>query len=251
MLSSMTTLEGKVAVVTGAGRNVGRGIALALAAAGADVAVLEVDPTTGARTAEEVQARGARSLAVECDVTSPSACAAAIDRVVGELGGIDVLVNNAQRTRPWISFLETTEEDMRVAWESGTLATFRLMHLCHPHLVARGGGAVVNFGSSAGTAGLPGFTAYASAKEAIRALTKVTAQEWGRDGITVNTICPAAYEGGEDPPYMTDAMRATRPIPRMGHPEHDIGAAVVYLATAGRYVTGQTLMVDGGAGVFR
>jgi NAD(P)-dependent dehydrogenase (short-subunit alcohol dehydrogenase family) len=250
MLSSMQTLEGKVAVVTGAGRNVGRGIALALAAAGADVAVLEIDPTTGARAAEEVRERGRRSIAVECDVTSAEACTAAIDRVVAELGGIDVLVNNAQRTRPWISFLETTEDDMRVAWESGTLATFRLMKLCHPSLAERGG-TVVNFGSSAGTAGLPGFTAYASAKEAIRALTKVTAQEWGRDGISVNTICPAAYEGGEDPPYMTDAMRATRPIPRMGHPEHDIGAAVVYLATAGRYVTGQTLMVDGGAGVFR
>jgi NAD(P)-dependent dehydrogenase (short-subunit alcohol dehydrogenase family) len=109
----------------------------------------------------------------------------------------------------------------------------------------------VNFGSSAGTAGLPGFTAYASAKEAIRALTKVTAQEWGHDGISVNTICPAAYEGGANPPYMTDELLAQRPIPRMGHPEHDIGAAVVYLATAGRYVTGQTLMVDGGAGVFR
>src|SRR5690349_17785380 len=122
MLSVVETLEGKVAVVTGAGRNVGRGIALALAGAGADVAVLEVDPVTGGETAELVAERGVRGLAVECDVTSETSCAAAVERVVAELGGIDVLVNNAQRTRPWITFLETTEDDMRLAWESGPLA---------------------------------------------------------------------------------------------------------------------------------
>jgi len=247
----MGNLGGKVAIVTGAGRNVGRGIALALGSAGADVAVLEINADAGEETAALVRERGARAIAIGCDVTDAAACASAVARTVDELGGVDILVNNAQRTRPWISFLETTDEDMRQSWESGTLASFRLMKLCHPHLVARGGGSIVNFGSSAGTVGMPGFTPYASAKEAIRALTKVAAQEWGHDGITVNTICPAAFEGGATPPYMTDEQLQERPIPRMGHPEHDIGAAVVYLAGDGRYVTGQTLMVDGGAGCFR
>jgi NAD(P)-dependent dehydrogenase (short-subunit alcohol dehydrogenase family) len=143
---------------------------------------------------------------------------------------------------------------MYTAWESGALAAFRLMQLCHPVMRARGGGAIVNLGSGAGTEGVAGLGAYAVAKEGIRALTKVAMLEWGADNIRVNTICPWAendYWTG-----LSDQQRAGRlahnPLRRIGDPEADIGAIVVFLAgDAGNYVTGQTIHVDGGNMGFR
>lgn len=248
------TLDGKVAVVTGAGRGVGRGIAVALARAGATVAVLELDPETGARTAGEIEALGGRALARVCDVRSASDCEAGVTAVVEAFGGVDVLVNNAQQVRPYIPFVDLTDDDMLATWESGTLATFRMMRLCHPLMQARGGGCIVNLGSGAGTEGLPGFAAYAAAKEGIRGLTKVGAREWGSDGIRVNTICP--YAGSEFWDTLPDETKRRRlrgvPLGRMGDCEQDIGGVAVFLAgDAGSYVTGQTIMVDGGALGFR
>jgi NAD(P)-dependent dehydrogenase (short-subunit alcohol dehydrogenase family) len=246
------TLDGKVAVVTGGGgRNIGLGICLALASAGADIAVLDALVENAEATAELVRERGRRAIAVHCDVMDAPACSAAVARTVDELGGIDILVNSARRGgRPFTSFLETTEDDMRVSWESGPVATFRLMQLCQPHLAARQG-CVVNIGSGASTAGTIGFTAYASAKEALRGLTKVAAAEWGTDGVRVNIVLPVAQEGGVPSPFLAGRPQAPRALERMGHPEHDIGAAVVYLAGPGSYITGRTLMVDGGSGFYR
>ena len=139
---------------------------------------------------------------------------------------------------------------MRVCFESGPIASLRMMRLCHPHMKARGGGSVVNFASGVGTGGMPGLLAYASAKEAIRGLTKVAALEWGPDNINVNVICPAASGDPANAPWVPDAVR-TNPMGRVGDPEADIGSAVVYLAGPGRYVTGRTLHVDGGAGCWR
>ena len=247
-------LDGKVAIVTGGGRGVGRGIAVALARAGASIVVLELDPATGARTAEQIIDLGGRAIARPCDVTDADACAAGVDAAVSAFGGIDVLVNNAQQVRPYVQFDEVTEEDMELCWRSGPLASFRLMQLVRPHLVRRGGGAIVNLGSGAGTEGLPGFAAYASAKEAIRGLSKVAAREWGPDNIRVNVICPfaaadwyVAMPEQEQAEFIEDV-----PLGRIGDPEADIGATVAFLASsAGSYVTGQTIMVDGGAAGFR
>ena len=175
--------------------------------------------------------------------------AATVDR----FGGVDILVNNAQQV-PMGPLDDCTDDDMYTAWESGTLAAFRLMQLCHPLMRERGGGAIVNLGSGAGTAGQKGLGAYAVAKEGIRALTKVAMLEWGPDHIRVNTICPWAKNGYWE--TLDDRQRAARlrhnPLQRIGEPEADIGGVVVFLASdAGSYVTGQTIHVDGGNMGFR
>ena len=247
-------LEGKIAIVTGAGRGVGRGIALALARAGAAVAVLETDPQTGARTADEITGLGGRAIAHRCDVKRRADLDAGVAATVDAFGGVDVLVNNAQQVRSRVRVEDVTDDDMAVCWESGPLATLRAMQLVRPLMVARGGGVVVNLGSAAGTEGMPGFAAYAAAKEATRALTKVSAREWGRDNIRVNVICP--YAASEHWHALSDDDRARRlrgvPLGRVGDPESDVGGVVVFLASdAGSYVTGQTIMVDGGTAGFR
>jgi len=254
MTAAEGLLSGKVVIVTGGGRGVGRGIALALAKAGAAVAVLELDPDTGARTAAEIAAAGGRAFAQQCDVKDADDCAAGVAATVEAFGGLDVLVNNAQQVRPFVRFEDTTDADMTACWESGPLATFRLMQLAMPHLRARGGGTIVNFGSGAGTEGMPGFAPYAAAKEATRGLTKVAAREWGRHNVRVNVLCP--YAASEHWHSLSEEEQEGRlrgvPLRRMGDPEADVGGVVVFLASdAGSYVTGQTIMVDGGTAGFR
>jgi NAD(P)-dependent dehydrogenase (short-subunit alcohol dehydrogenase family) len=248
-------LEGKVALVTGAGQGVGRGIALACAKAGADVVILERDAVTGARTAEEIAALDgdARAVAITGDVRARADCEAAVAAAVDHFGGVDILVNNAQQV-PMGPLDACTDDDMYAAWESGALAAFRLMQLCHPRMRERGGGTIVNLGSGAGTQGLAGMGAYAVAKEGIRALTKVAMLEWGPDNVRVNTICPWArsdhWDGLED--REREARLRRNPLRRIAEPEADIGGVVVFLASdAGSYVTGQTIHVDGGNMAFR
>ena len=253
------TLGGKVALVTGAGQGIGRGIALALAKAGADVVVLERNAETGARTAAEIEGldavgdRSATAISIVGDVRMRADCEAAVAAAVERFGGVDVLVNNAQQV-PTGPLDACTDDDMYAAWESGALAAFRLMQLCHPLMTERGGGAIVNLASGAGTEGLAGLGAYAVAKEGIRALTKVAMLEWGADNVRVNTICPWARSNHWD--GLDDRERAARlrrnPLRRIGEPEADIGGVVVFLASdAGSYVTGQTIHVDGGNMAFR
>jgi NAD(P)-dependent dehydrogenase (short-subunit alcohol dehydrogenase family) len=247
------TLDGKVAIVTGGGRGIGRGISLALAKAGAGVAILERDPETGPRTVDEISELGGEALSLTGSVRERADCEAIVATAVDRFGGVDVLVNNAQQV-PMGPLDGCTDDDMYTAWESGTLAAFRLMQLCHPVMTARGGGAIVNLGSGAGTEGVAGLGAYAVAKEGIRALTKIAMLEWGPDNIRVNTICPWAQNEYWD--TLSDTQRAARlarnPLQRIGDPEADIGGLVVFLASdAGSYVTGQTIQVDGGNMGFR
>jgi NAD(P)-dependent dehydrogenase (short-subunit alcohol dehydrogenase family) len=246
----MPTLEGKAAIVTRGGGSIGQGVCQALAEAGADVAVLDIDPTNAEAAAARVREEGRRALVVPIDLTNRAACIAAVRHVAYELDGIDVLVNLAQPIHELVPFLEVTEADMRTTWESGVLTTFRMMQLCHPYLVARGGGAVLNIGSNVASAGNLGHAAYGSADEGIRALTKVGSQEWGHLGIRVNTICPVVQKDPADASSITDEVLADIPLGRFGDPYADVGAAVVYLAGAGSFVTGQTLIVDGGAGFY-
>ena len=246
------SLGGKVAIVTGAGQGIGRGIALGLADAGAAVAILERDADTAARTVNEITDRGGDALMVPGDVRERANCEAIVARSVEAFGGVDVLVNNAQQV-PMGSLDACTDDDMYAAWESGTLAAFRLMQLCHPLMTERGGGAIVNLASGAGTEGLAGLGAYAVAKEGIRALTKVAMREWGVDNVRVNTVCPWARTDYWD--GLTDREQQARvrhnPLRRIGEPE-EIAAVVVFLAgDDGAYVTGQTIHVDGGNMGFR
>jgi len=253
----MSRLLKKTALVTGAGRGIGRGIALALAREGADVAVVELDAETAASTAEEVRKLGVRAVGIPCDVAKHEACTTAVQTAVDELGGIDILVNNAGWTKSPVPLIDVDDEHFERTFKINTMGTFWFMQDCYPHLVARGGGAIINFASGGGTAGVPGEGPYAASKEAVRGLSRVAANEWGPDGIRVNIICPLANSPGQqiwakENPERFQVMVQQIPLRRVGDCENDIGRTVVYLASDdGSFVTGQTLMVDGGMGSFR
>jgi NAD(P)-dependent dehydrogenase (short-subunit alcohol dehydrogenase family) len=249
------TLDGRPAIVTGAGRGVGRGIALALAAEGAPVAVLDrVDDTLG-DTCTEIAARGGQSIPVVCDVRELDAIERAVDEVVAAFGGVRILVNNAQMPGDGL-LLDVTEEGVDDAWRSGPLAAFRFMRVCHPHL--RDGGAVVNISSGAATlAGPPGLGVYASVKAALQTFSRAAAVEWGPDGIRVNTVQPLVaspgYEGWkQEHPEEAAASLARIPVGRMGDAERDVGRVVAFLVgpDAGM-ITGTIVPVDGGSAYLR
>ena len=223
------TLDGKVAIVTGGGRGIGRGIALALAKAGAGVAILERDADDRAAHRRRDRPRsGGDAIALAGSVRERADCEAIVAAAVERFGGVDILVNNAQQV-PMGPLDACTDDDMYAAWESGALAAFRLMQLCHPLMTARGGGAIVNLGSGAGTEGLAGLGAYAVAKEGIRALTKVAMLEWGADNIRVNTICPWAetdYWDAERPAARARAGAQSAPAHRRSRGRHRWGGGV-------------------------
>jgi NAD(P)-dependent dehydrogenase (short-subunit alcohol dehydrogenase family) len=247
----MGKLTGKVAIVTGAGRGLGRGIALELARDGASIVVAELDPETGRRTAAEVEAIGGRAIAVVVDVQRRDQVDATVAAAVEAFGAIDILVNNAQIQRQQVHFEDTTVDDMEVVLGSGLMGTFHFMQACFP-LLRRRGGKVVNVASAAGLVGYAGWASYAAAKEGIRALTKVAAHEWGQHKINVNAFCPLALtpsmkEWSENNPELAKVMVQSIPLAHFGDPEKDIGRAVAFLAGPDSdFITGMTLMVDGG-----
>jgi NAD(P)-dependent dehydrogenase (short-subunit alcohol dehydrogenase family) len=175
-----------------------------------------------------------------------------VERTIEKFRGIDILVNNAVASVTDVPVEDVTDEDMALAWESGTLGTLYFMQACYPHMRDRNA-KIINFGSGAGIDGVPGYAAYGPAKEAIRSLTKVAAREWGQRGIRVNAICPYAnspsqQRWAEENPEIFDAMRAHSTSGRVGDCELDIGRAALFLASDdSSYVTGHTLMVDGGS----
>ncbi|VXC10392.1 Short-chain alcohol dehydrogenase like protein [Pseudomonas sp. 8AS] len=243
-------LNGKTALVTGAGQGVGQGIALALAEAGARVALVGRTRASLEGTRAQIQARGGEALVVPCDVTDGAAILHCVDKVVAAYGSLQILVNNAQIV-PLGRILEVSDEAFRQGLDSGPLATLRLMRACYPYL--KGDGAVVNLASSAAVRwDASGYGHYAATKEAIRALSRAAACEWGVDGIRVNVIAPHALSPGlrgwmEDNPEEARDFCASIPLRRVGDCEQDIGRAVVFLVgeQAG-YLTGATLPLDGG-----
>lgn len=246
----MTRLTGKVALITGAGQGVGQGIAYALAAEGARIAV--VGRTAGKLddTCAEIRRRGGEAQPFVCDVMVKDDVERCVAQVAEHFGGINVLVNNAQVV-PLGRLLEVTDEAFMQGIDSGPLATVRMMRACHPHL--RGDGAVVNCVSSAAVRwDASGYGHYAAVKEAIRALTRAAACEWGVDGIRVNAIAPHAMSPGmagwvAERPEEAAAFFKTIPLRRVGDCEQDIGRAVALLVCADAgYLTGATIPLDGG-----
>jgi NAD(P)-dependent dehydrogenase (short-subunit alcohol dehydrogenase family) len=252
----MGQLAGKVALITGAGQGIGQGIAFALASEGVDLVLAGRTLEKVEDTARQVRQRGVRAVAIACDVKDPGDLAKAVDAAVGRLGGIDILVNNAQQT-PLGRLNDVSDEAFLAGLESGTLATFRLMKLAHPHLVARGGGTIFNFTSSAGVRwDMAGYGCYGAIKQATRVLTRAAAAEWGRDNIRVLTIAPHAESPGlkgwiEHNPDAAEEFFRTIPLGRIGKLEEDIGRAIVALCgTDLSYLTGATVPLDGGQANF-
>ncbi|WP_405136492.1 SDR family NAD(P)-dependent oxidoreductase [Nocardia sp. NBC_01388] len=244
-------LSGKAVLVTGAGQGIGRGIALALTREGASVALVGRTLAKCEKVVDEITSFGGKAIALECDVTDRDRIEQAIRATAEEFGGLDGLVNNAQSSVQG-PLAEVTTEDVEVCFRSGPLAALWAMQAALPLLRERGGGSIVNFGSSTAINGAPLFGAYAMAKEGIRGLSRVAAREWGRYGIRVNVVVPTALSPAseqfrqEQPERYQQHVRRL-PLGRMGDPETDIGRAVAALMSDDlAYLTGDTVMLTGG-----
>lgn len=240
----MARLNGKIAVVTGAGRGIGRATAKLFAAEGAKVAVLSRTAANVDRVVADIQEAGGTALGVVCDVSDAGRIKAAIDTVVSTYGGLDILVNVAfDPSVVQATVIGMSVEQLQRNFEMGPIAYLRTMQACHPHLKASGEGRVINFASLAGVLGMAPYAPYNMAKEAVRALTRSAAREWGADKITVNNILPVADTWGAG----ADAPPANNALGRHGSPEDDIAPVVLFLASRdAQFLTGYSLTPDGG-----
>jgi NAD(P)-dependent dehydrogenase (short-subunit alcohol dehydrogenase family) len=245
-------LSGKVGIVTGGARGIGKGMATALLKAGMTVAVTDILEDTLKATGEDFEALApGRHLELVADGTSDEAVNDAVQKVVDTFGRLDLVINCAQTAVNDLEVQDQTVETVMVGIDTGFLASFRYMKAAYPHL-KESQGTVVNFASQAGLIGNWGMLGYNAAKEAIRALTRTAAREWGKDNISVNTIIPGALTEGsraffEEHQEHMRASLAAIPMGRFGDPEQDLGSLAVFLASDGaHYITGDTFNMDGG-----
>jgi NAD(P)-dependent dehydrogenase (short-subunit alcohol dehydrogenase family) len=244
-------LTGKVALITGGGQGVGLGIAHAFAAEGAALLITGRDVAKLEAAAEALRASGKNISVCAGDVRKREDAVRAVEAAITNFGRLDVLVNNAQSSTPGTPFEDMDDATMRLTLESGILGTVQHMQAAFPHMKAHGG-SIINLGSREGIYGGLSFGIYAATKEGIRGLSRVAAREWGKHNIRVNVICPAALSPIAikylaEFPEQAEMYRKEISLGRFGDPEQDIGPAAVFLASdASRYVTGQTLNVDGG-----
>jgi 2-hydroxycyclohexanecarboxyl-CoA dehydrogenase len=248
---NMHEVDGKVIIVTGSGRGVGRGMALHLGRGGARIVVAEWKAHLLTETCAELTRLGVENLGVVCDIQERDQIDAMVAQTVERFGRVDGLINNAQTFRPLAPVAEVSEEDVDVFYRSGVKGTLWAMQAVYPHMKAQGWGRIVNFASSMGITGGSGFAAYNASKEAIRAVTRTAAREWGADGIVVNAIAPAAATHHGEVGRESEGYRIfieNCPMKRQGDPELDIGPIAWFLCSdASRYLTGHTFMADGGA----
>lgn len=238
----MTRLHGKVAIVIGAGRGIGRATAKLFAAEGAKVAVLSLTQANIDAVVDDIEAAGGVAIGVRCDVGDADQIKAAVAQVATTWGGIDILVNNAFDSSAVFSpVLDLSAAQLQRNFDIGPVAYLRTMQACHPYLKASGEGRVINLGSAGGLLGMVGYAPYGMAKEAVRALTRVAAREWGADKITVNNVMPIADTFGSDRPPLPNVFD------RNGSPEEDIAPVILFLATKdAQLITGYSLTPDGG-----
>ncbi len=241
-------LDGKVAIVTGAGRGIGEGAALAFAELGADVVCAARTPEQIEAVAEKVRGRGGRALAVPCDVMETAQLDEVVARTIKEFDRIDILVNNAGGTPPRPA-LETSESMFESAIHFNVTTAFSLSRRVIPHMLKGGGGSIVNISSAAGRIPQGNFVAYGTAKAALSFMTRQLAAEFAPD-VRVNAIAVGAVETSALAPFLNDkvreAMESLTPMKRIGQVE-DIALAVLYLASpASSWVTGKVMEVDGG-----
>ena len=259
-------LAGKVAVVTGGGSGIGRGIVLAMAREGADIAIPDIQVLNAERVADEVKALGRKAIAMKTDVTSSADVRAMVERTREFLGKVDILVNNAgMAAPPGMPFTNNTEEDWDRAFAVNTKSVFLTCKAIAPYFIERKAGRIVNIASIAGPLSAPTMPAYSVAKQGVITFTRVVAKELAPHGITANAICPGvlytefwqklaqhiadtnpAFKGMTARQVFDKRVGDIVPMKVEQQPE-DIGNAAVFLASdEARYITGQALMVDGG-----
>lgn len=251
----MGDLRGRVAVITGATQGIGRGLALRFAQEGARLVVC-ARARDGADLLRDLQPL-TEAHYVAADVGVREQIQAVVETAVARCGRIDVLINNAQTVPPWTPLQDKPLEHYAQAMQSGLYASLWAMQAAFPHMRAQGGGRIINFGSIFSVIGARYSADYNAAKEAIRALTRTAANEWGQYNILVNAILPVAESAAtrafkENDPEGYARARARVPLQWHGDPERDIGGVCVGLAgDECRFITGETFFVDGGTSVTR
>lgn len=241
-------LSGRVAIVTGANTGIGRALAVALAQAGADVAL--VGRTPAQETAEDVRAAGRRAAIIGADLSTIEPVQEVVDRTVAELGGLDILVNNAGIIRR-ADALDFTEEDWDAVIDTNLKSVFFLSQAAGRHMVAQGRGKIINIASLLSFQGGVRVPSYTASKSGVAGLTKLLANEWAAKGINVNAIAPGYIATNNTAALQADETRNRQileriPAGRWGEPA-DLGGAAVFLASsASDYVNGHILAVDGG-----
>ncbi len=250
MSENLFDLSGQVALVTGTSRGLGQYFARALARAGADLAMTSRDKGTLGDFAREIEALGRKTFSTELDVRDLASIQRAVTAVEEHFGKIDILVNNAgcNIRKP---ALDVTWEDWNTILDTNLRGSFFVAQAVARGMIQRGYGRIVNIGSVTSVAGFAGLAPYGASRGGIRQLTMSLADDWGKHGVTVNCLAPGwfktkqnqvLYDNAAWVEYITDRI----PVKRPGRPD-DLDGAVVFLASeASRYVTGQTLLVDGG-----
>lgn len=250
----MRGLEGKTVFVTGGGGGIGGATCRRFAAAGAKVAVLDLDPAAAGKTADAISSSGGQALAMACDITRREDVDAAIAKAEKELGPVDVLVNNAgwDVFKP---FVKTDAGDWRRLIDINLVGALNMHHAVLPGMVARKAGRIVNIASDAARVGSSGEAVYAACKGGLVSFSKTIAREHARHGITVNVVCPgvtdtplfAEYKkGAGDPEKLEEAFRRSIPLGRIGQPDDLPGAILFFASDDAGYITGQVLSVSGG-----
>nr|WP_238401750.1 2-dehydro-3-deoxy-D-gluconate 5-dehydrogenase KduD [Altererythrobacter sp. C41] len=244
----MFDLSGKVAVVTGANTGIGQGIAIALAGAGADVAL--VGRSSADETAEKVRALGRKAALIGADLSTIEPVQEVVDHTLSELGGLDILVNNAGIIRR-ADAVEFTEEDWDAVVDTNLKSVFFLCQAAGRHMIGQGGGKIINIASMLSFQGGIRVPSYTASKSGVAGLTKLLANEWAGKGVNVNAIAPGYIATNNTAALQADESRNRQileriPSGRWGDPS-DLGGAAVFLASsASDYVQGHVLAVDGG-----
>jgi NAD(P)-dependent dehydrogenase (short-subunit alcohol dehydrogenase family) len=254
LAAHLLSLEGKVAMITGAASGIGRGISIRLAELGAFVALLDIDDIKGRDSSAEIDAHGGAAVFLNCDVRSAAECRRAVKTIIEKSGKIDILCNCAG-VAIRRDIVELTEDEWDLALDVTLKGIYLLSREVVPHMMRNGGGSIVNIGSGWSLKGGPRAASYCAAKGGAVNLTRAMAIDHGKNNIRVNCVCPGDVETpmllsecaqlGEDmPAFMREA--ANRPLGRVGTPD-DIANAVLFLASPmASWITGAALVVDGG-----
>lgn len=250
----MGKLNGKVIIVTGGGKGIGKGLTTALVKEGASVVITGRTQSALEQTAAELNGQGYDVFPVVCDGGNREQVKNVVNKTIEKYGKINGLVNNAHVSTQ-TPLEQLTDDEMALSLNAGIWAVFYYMQECFPYLKETGNGKIVNFGSAAAIKGQPLQATYAAAKEGVRGMSRVAANEWGPHGICINIVCPFAETPGmldwkERHPEAFEKSMQSVPLRRLGKSEQDVGGLVVYLCSDDAdYITGNTIHVDGGTAI--